>query len=117
MSAFNSGKMTSVELTKVEVTDAVKVATLVKSGDNWLLQIGAEEYIYYDNAAGGNKISVGNVTDASAQWTITITDGVATITNVGNTERILQFNTNANQARFVCYKGTMANPTLYVVAQ
>ena len=117
MSSYNSGKFTVVALEKVEVTSAVQVVTLVKSGDNWLLQVGVDSYIYYDSVAGGNKVSSGNVTDSSAQWKITITDGILAFNNVGTAERYLQYNTNANQERFTCYKNTMPNPEVYIYTE
>ena len=115
MGGLSGTLLTSIEATQVEVAEGVAVVTLVKSGDNWLLQLDEAQYIYYDAAAGGNKISVGDVTDASAQWTIAITDGILIITNVATPERLLQY--NASSPRFVCYKGTQINPTLYVVVE
>lgn len=90
-----------------------QVVTLVKSGDNWLLKVGEDQYLYYSGS--GNSVSTGKVVDESAQWTIKINRGVTTIVNVKDTERFLQANVNAGQERFACYKGTQQNPTLKVV--
>lgn len=117
MGAFDgSGKtplFTSVELTQVEVTDAVEVITLVKSGDNWLLQLENGKYVSYSGS--GNSATESETADAAAQWTITITDGIISIANVSLPERLFQY--NSGSPRFVCYKGTQINPTLYVVTE
>lgn len=39
--------------------------------------------------------------------------GILTITNVNNPERLLQY--NMGSPRFVCYKGTQVNPTMYII--
>ena len=116
MGSYNAEKAITnvVALEKVEVTSDVQIVTLVKSGDNWLLQIGADEYLSYTGSK--NNISVtDNPTTNSAKWTITITDGIVSITNVGTPERLLQY--NASSPRFVCYKGTQANPEVYIYTE
>ena len=120
MGAYDSSKSLFASVTleeEINVTSDVLVVTLVKTGDNWALQIGEGQYISYDNAAGGNKAYVSTTADESAQWTITVTEGVATITNVGTTERLFQY--NAGSPRFVCYKASsnQCNTNLYIVAQ
>ena len=114
---FYMGPQSGTIRTKMDnVNDpCVQVVTLVKSGNNWLLQVGADAYIYYDSTAGGNKISTGNVTDASAQWSISIAEGVMTIENVGAAGRKLQY--NASSPRFVAYTSAQTAPELYLIKE
>ena len=70
------------------------------------------KYLYATNA---NKLSAKEGTvDDSMSWTITFdSEGNAIITNVGLTDRVLQWNINANQERFCCYKNTMKSVQIY----
>ena len=113
MGAHDGSKFARVAGTQVEVATGVETVTLVKSGDNWLLKLANGQYICYSGSK--NNVSVGSATDTTAQWTIEIVDGMAVIKNVGSSDRVLQYNSNANQERFVCYKSTQNYVTLYIV--
>ena len=49
----------------------------------------------------------------TCEWTIAMTDGLATITNVRNNARSLQFNYNNGNSRFACYTSSQVKPTLF----
>lgn len=49
----------------------------------------------------------------TCEWTIAMTDGLATITNVRNNVRSLQFNYNNGNSRFACYTSSQVKPTLF----
>ena len=70
------------------------------------------KYLYTTNE---NKIkSKTGTVDDSMSWTITFDAlGNAIITNVGLTDRILQWNRNSGQSRFCCYKNTMESVQIY----
>ena len=70
------------------------------------------KYLYTTNE---NKIkSKSGAIDDSMSWTITFdASGNAIITNVGLTDRILQWNRNSGQSRFCCYKNTMESVQIY----
>ena len=70
------------------------------------------KYLYTTNE---NKIkSKTGTVDDSMSWTITFdASGNAIITNVGLTDRILQWNRNSGQSRFCCYKNTMESVQIY----
>ena len=92
-----------------------QVVTLVKSGSNWLLQVGENQYL---NWGSGNGIATGSATDAKAQWTISIADGVTKVVNAntsGDDTRYLQY--NVGSPRFVAYKASsnQKDIKLYIV--
>ena len=70
------------------------------------------KYLYTTNE---NKIkSKTGAIDDSMSWTITFdASGNAIITNVGLTDRVLQWNRNSGQSRFCCYKNTMESVQIY----
>ena len=70
---------------------------------------------YLAFSGSGNSIATQETVDDAASWTITITDGVVSIQNVGYPERYLQYNISA--PRFVCYKGTQEAPVIYKVEE
>ena len=96
---------------RVESIDEATVITLVKVQGGYLLQTGENTYLYYTGS--NNTVSEGDVTDNTATWTITYdsVEKVFVITNVANTERILQY--NASSPRFACYKGTQKNLIIF----
>lgn len=116
MGAQDNTKRLAVAATAADgvlaLTDEIAVLTLEAGAvDGSFALKAADGYLTYNDS--GNKIWTVETLDECASWTITIEEGIATITNVATTERLLQFNINANQERFVCYKGTMENPVIY----
>ena len=99
--------------TSVTNVEGLQVVTLVKSGDNWLLKVGENQYLNYTGTS--NNVFTGEAVDTTAQWTIAIKDGVLTIANVALPERVLQY--NSSSPRFACYKGTQINPQMYIYPQ
>ena len=100
----------------VGLTDpCVQVVTLVKSGDNWLLQVAEGQYLYFSTTK--NTINTGNKTDASAQWIISIVEGVTYIKNAGVTDVEWFLHYNQGSSRFCTYKASsnQAAPKLYLV--
>ena len=94
--------------------NCIQVVTLVKSGDNWLLQVAEGQYLA---SSGAKKLNVVSDVDSKAQWTIAIADGVTTIVNVANTELYLQY--NVSSPRFTTYKlsSKQNNVTLQLVSE
>lgn len=110
-----SGKYRSYMISEdLEVLDdvCVQVVKLVKTGNNWLLQVADGQYLYWES---GNTVYTGDSVEAKAQWTISIAEGVMSIAHSTDATRLLQFNANAGQERFAAYAGTQNNASLYEV--
>ena len=114
LSSSNGEYRTHMVSDSLSIVDdpCVQLVKLVKADTNWFLQVAEGQNLY---ATDAKKLWTGEKTDDSAKWTISIADGVTTITNVSFHERLIQFNTNAGQERFAAYKNTEKNPTLYSV--
>lgn len=120
---FAMGAQDGKKRTAVPATAANGVITLTAETVVVTVEAGASEgtvalkapdgYLYYDAEVGGNAMHTKAEKDAAASWVITFTDGVASIMNAADNARFLQFNFNANQERFVCYKGTQENVVIY----
>ena len=70
----------------------------------------SNKYLYTNNTGANRLLSRDDIGDDNyAIWTITITNGVASISNVGNTSRgILCYNPNNGSPMFACY-GSVPN--------
>jgi hypothetical protein len=96
------------------LTAEVVVLTVEAGASEGTVALKAPDgYLYYDAEVGGNSMHTKAEKDAAASWVITFADGVASIMNAADNARFLQFNFNANQERFVCYKGTQENVVIY----
>ena len=119
MSVTHGGKFfnreTGFSATATVIQSTWNVVTLVKSGANWKLISSNGQTIQKTNSE--NQVQLGNNTDNSALWTITVSNGTAEIRSVGKSNYCLQYNGTSGQERFSCYKGTQSNPTLYIVNQ
>ena len=63
-------------------------------------------------SSSSNYLKTVSALDANSSWTITISDGLATITAQGSYSRnVLQYNTSS--PRFSCYKGTQKAVSIY----
>lgn len=71
---------------------------------------------YLEFHGTSNKLYLSAELGDSSSWTVTFTDTTAKIVNVATPERVLQYNNNANQERFACYKGTQQDVNIFVVA-
>lgn len=106
------GVTVTAENKKINITtEAVNVITL-ESGDadgQYYLLDSDNSYIQY-NSGSANEVYRGEKTadDDYDLWTVSADK----ITNVGNSNRVLQKNNSS--ARFACYAGTQTNVTLYV---
>ena len=120
---FAMGAQDGKKRTAVPATAANGVLTLTADVVVLTVEAGTSEgtvalkapdgYLYYDAESGGNSMHTKAEKDAAASWIITFTEGVASVMNAADNNRFLQFNFNANQERFVCYKGTQENVVIY----
>lgn len=88
-------------------------ATILTLGGNssaWTLSSGTE-YLYYTGSS--NTLQTGTSSSNGNTWTIAISSGVATISNVGAPTRLLQYNKNTGQERFACYTSAQVKPAIY----
>lgn len=97
-------------------TEDVAVLTLGGSTGAWTFQTSknSDKYLAYTKPSGttknNNLFVVDDASTSGATWTISVDDtGQATITNVYNNQRSLQFNSD----RFCCYTSTQSPVALY----
>ncbi len=98
--------------------DSYSVITLVKNGENWLLQVDDNKYLCI--TSDGNKLYTKELTnkdDTAYQWNIIIENGVTYITSVKYNERRIQFNNADGQQRYAAYKGTQKEVTIYKLSE
>jgi len=91
-------------------SDAMKVLTLKagNGGENYAFQSG-ENYLSWSS---GNSLNESDELNDASSWTIEIDENnVATISNVGTSDRKLQYNTGS--PRFACYTGSQKDVQLY----
>ena len=65
-------------------------------------------YINSTASTGANLNNTGSATDNKSKWTVTISSGVATINNNGNTSRYIKY--NSSSPRFACYASSFDGP-------
>lgn len=70
---------------------------------------------YLALTSDGNALYTKTSIDAYSSWTVTISDGTATITNAQYTTRYIQFNSGSSPKRFACYTSNQAAVQLYKV--
>ena len=100
----------------VTVSGAMAVLTVEAGTQAGTFALKASDgYIGFNNGVTKNQVHTIATLNDDASWTITIADGVATIINVGTSARYLQYNINANQERFACYKNTLQDPVIYKI--
>ena len=99
----------------VSVSADMSIVTLEAGASAGTFALKTDEgYLCFSGSS--NKVFVQANVDASASWTLTMSDNAVKIQNVNTPERYLQYNGNANQWRFACYKGTQNDVVFYVVA-
>lgn len=119
---YENGKMALAEkgnewrgYADVTISDAKITTTVDASGKPRQLLLGGSSgaYTFYDAVdkdylaltSDGNKLQASTSTSAfNAQWTVTISGGVATINNCQYKDR--EINYNKSNPRFACYKKT-----------
>lgn len=68
------------------------------------------KYLYWGSS---NSLNVNGSKSANTSWTVSITSGVATITNNADDTRSIRWNNNSGQYRFACYTSGQQNVKLY----
>jgi hypothetical protein len=116
----NTNNRGQVAITKDTATNT---ATFTGSVQIFTLQAGTTSgtYSFYDSTAKGyiyanssskNYLKTETTLDANGSWTISISNGVASVTaNGSNTHNILQYNVTASI--FSCYSSSQADVALY----
>jgi len=109
-----TGPTISQSAVTIEGTEGILELTLGGAEGAWTFTADGTNYIAYTSS--GNNVNLSTDASAtSAQWTATASTketGGYILTNVGTTERVLQY--NASSPRFACYKGTQQDAVLYV---
>ena len=126
-STFTSNKLkvsslySGTQLFTIHVTSSGKYAftdsSTISSSTSFLTKygVGSDNKVkFYDCY---NSISSIDSADDEELWTISITDGNATITNCEYTSYTLQYNSNTGQERFSCYKTSQKAIQLYKVVE
>ena len=96
-------------------TDAYQVI-VAQTTSGYSLYMNGVGYLGYNSDAttSNNYLHALEAFEANTcEWTISMTDGLATITNVRNNVRTLQFNYNNGNSRFACYTSSQVKPTLF----
>lgn len=72
-------------------------------------------YLCYNSSSTSSNNYLWTITEKTnySSWSVSISSGDATITNVGNTSRKLQFNSSANPQRFACYTSSQSSVQIY----
>ena len=87
--------------------DGVQIITLGKSNGNWILYTG-NGYLYASSSSA-NQLKTQATNNANGEWTISISDGVATLTAQGtNTRKVMQY--NSTSSLFACYASASQAP-------
>lgn len=117
LSNINSGGKiydgTDVTITDSKIADpsaSVAVLTLGGTSAGWTLQSSLDGK--YLMATNSNELRQNETaTTDYEKWTITISDGVASVTNVGYNTRTIKY--NASSPRFACYTSGQKSLALY----
>lgn len=123
LGTWNSGSSNKDYYALTNVTANDDKSQITNAGSAHVLQLGGESgaWTFYDKTdskylscnASANGVQQSTTATADAQkWTISIANGVATITNNSQTSRKLQY--NASATRWACYTGSQADGVLYV---
>ena len=86
---------------------ATSAGYCLQIGGAYLGYTGSSNTLYFDSNYSANR----------NDWTLSIdANGNAVISNVANSERVIQWNASSGQERFACYKSTMKPVQLYKLA-
>ena len=100
----------SVSNSTVTTKDAVEL-TLAGQEGAWTFATADGKYIAWNS---GNTLNLNDEADEKSQWTVTEKENSGFIlTNVGTTDRILQY--NSGSPRFACYTGSQKDAVLYIL--
>ena len=106
----------TIENGKIDLKNASNHAeplTFSKANGNWTILHG-ENYLSLTSDANALNQST-DASDASAQWTVSISDGIATIANAKYPARFIFYNVSAEIFR--CYKSGQKEVALYKESQ
>ena len=100
------------------VADKTTIEVIVLEGNSsqWSLKTTKTTGYLYTATTGSNRLHTrASDSDNNSKWTISITnEGVATINNVGNTDRgAMSYNSNNNSPIFACYASSSENLSIY----
>ena len=98
-------------IASTSIIDTYKV-TIAPTTNGYSLYLAGVGYLSYSGSS--NQLQISNeYSHSTCDWTISFSDGLATITNVGVSTRILQFNYNNGNPRFACYTSNQVKLTLF----
>lgn len=89
---------------------------MMETAKGFSLKLGNQYLGYTSSASSGSNYLYFNTTFSADkyEWTLAVdASGNATITNVYNTARVLQWNANSGQERFACYPGSQKAVQLF----
>ena len=88
----------------ITITENVQILTLVAGTTEGTFGLYTGEGYLYAATAGSNHLKTQTTNNVNGDWTITITDGVASIIAEGSSNRnVMQYNPNNNSPIFSCY--------------
>ena len=108
----------TISSSTISITDQAVVSfVLGGSSGAWTFNVSSNDYLTWSSGNSLNKKTIsGNTTlSNNEKWTITISEGVASIANnatSGNDTRYLKYNSSSGSERFACYT-TTPNVSLY----
>ena len=104
-----------IDLTNVAAASRPVYLTLEGSSGAWVFHDVDNSLYLAQTASSKNQLNGATSSDANtAKWTIVISSGTTTITNVQNSSRTIQYNSNSGQERFSTYTSTQKAVCLYV---
>jgi hypothetical protein len=107
---YGASVTASVSNSTVTTKDAVEL-TLAGQEGAWTFATADGKYIAWNS---GNTLNLNDEADEKSQWTVTEKENSGFIlTNVGTTDRILQY--NSGSPRFACYTGSQKDAVLYIL--
>ncbi|MBQ8694184.1 MAG: chitobiase/beta-hexosaminidase C-terminal domain-containing protein [Bacteroidaceae bacterium] len=114
----NSNNRASVSITKagdnVVIGDDVQVITLENGSDAGTFAFNVGTGYLYAASSKSNHLKTQAAIDSNASWTITISDGAATVKAKGtNTRNWLRFNNSNNPKLFSCYSSGQTDISIY----
>ena len=107
-SIHTSTPVTVSDNTLTDTGDAI-VLTVGKNGDYYTFSYDSK----YLNWTSGNNMNTATTVSDNTSFTIEITEGVTTISNVAGVSEGRELQYNASSPRFACYKGTQQSVCIY----
>ena len=99
-------------VTVANANDIYPVIVEAVTGGYTLKDVSSNSYLYASSTSANQLKSTSDLTDTKTVWTIEISNGVAHITNVGNTSRgVMRFNPNNGSPLFAAYGSTSTTGT------